>query len=89
MAKTMIYRLTVDLARPGDPVPTTRYQFFGATEDECEDQLIMQCQQDRILRHLVRGHDEYEGFVMHNAMARVPLEKVQKGMMGYEPPRAV
>ena len=85
MGRTIIFRLTVDLIRPGDPVPTTRYQFFGATEDECEDQMIEQCSQDRILRQLASGTEECEGLTMHYAMARVPLEKVQRGMTGYEP----
>jgi len=85
MSKMIIFRLTVDLIRSGDLVPTTRYQFFGATEDECEDQLIEQCSQDRILHQLASGKEECEGLTMHHAMARVPLEKVQRGMTGYDP----
>jgi hypothetical protein len=76
----LVYRMTVDLGYPGEPAPVTRYQFFGATEEECEDKLEEQALRDKLLYKLtIGGAPEVDGMTASIKVKTVELAKVQKG----------
>lgn len=74
-----LWRMTVDLCYPGESVPAARYQFFGSTREEAEEQVMDQAEHDQALRALVVEEKPYRGMVARVGWKEIKASKVARG----------